>query len=260
MREIKISKKNIIASNVDDVLGLEEFSSGLEGIIYLYRDSNYYDKDVLLKYIRPFKHFVEYDVNVSLDMMENKRKKIELITNMKCFENEIKILDAGYEFGEFRGFTMEKCPYNRINLFATTKTKIKYLKIIKEKLELFNANNVYIGDFNPTNFLTNRSQDKIKMCDLDNLKINDIDFDVKHRFVRVFNGKCNKKEYIDSFCFNLFTLALLNKYRNSYVLDNLDKCPLPKDFDNSKNREIIESMIHLDNSYKKKYILDNINL
>ncbi len=258
MQEIKISKKNIVSSiNPDGQL--DEFSCGLEGIIYLYRDSKYYNKDVLLKYIRPLKHFVEYDINISLDMMENKRKKIELITQMKCFENEIKILDAGYEFGEFRGFTMEKCPYNMINAFANTKTKIKYLKLIKEKIELFNANDVYIGDFNPTNFLVNRSNNKIAMCDLDNLKIGDIDFDIKHRFVTEFLRNCNHREYLDSYCFNLFTLAFLNKFRNGYVLDHLEECPLPKELDNKTNRIIKEKLENLDDSYKKEYLIDNIN-
>ncbi len=258
MKEIKISKKNII-SNSRDINELEEFSSGLESIIYLYKDSKYYDRNVLLKYFRSLKHFVEYNINFTVDIMENKRKKIELISNMKCFKDEIKILDAAYEFGEFKGYTMEICPYRVINPYADTRIVIKYLKIIKEKIELLNKNDIYIGDFNPTNFLVDINDNNISMCDLDNLKIKDLDFDIKHRFVRNFMENCNKIENIDSYCFNLFTISMLTKYRNSYVLDNLSEKLLPIELNNKKNKEIIESMINLDNNYEKKYLLDNLN-
>ena len=70
---------------------------------------------------------------------------------------------------------------------------------------------------------------------------------------------CNKIENIDSYCFNLFTISMLTKYRNSYVLDNLSEKLLPIELNNKKNKEIIESMINLDNNYEKKYLLDNLN-
>lgn len=259
MREIKISKKNIVGYIGGDLFETDAFSGGQESLVFLYKDPMLYKREVLLKYIRPLKQFVDSNVVISLDIMENKRKKIELISNMGCFKNEIRILDACYEFGEFKGFTMEKCLYERINEFEPKKILIRYLKLIREKIELLNSNNVYIGDYNITNFLTNKDKSKIKMCDLDNLRIDGIDFDLKSRGVLKFREGCNNIENIDSYCFNIFTIALLNYYRNSFVLDHLDECPIPDELYNKENLDIIDSMINLDNSYKKKYLIDNIN-
>lgn len=259
MREIKISKKNIVGYIGEDIYEMNAFGEGLESRVFLYKDSDLYNRDVLLKYIRPLKHFVDYGASISLDMMENKRKKIELIEKMDCFKDEIKILDAGYEFGEFRGFTMEKCPYERIDQFEDKRILIRYLKLIRDKIELLNSNNVYIGDFNSTNFLTNKDKNDIKMCDLDNLMIDGIDFDLKHKAIIKYKEKCNLIENIDSYCFNLFTIALLNYYNSGFVIDHLEECPLPDELDNKENRDILDSMINLDNTYKKKYLINNIN-
>ena len=241
-------------------------TSGKESIIYLYND-----KDTLLKYFRnahieyeikkyylKLSDYTNYTLNsgfvIADEDLKNKEKKIKLISNLRELKDEIEILDLVYNDGNFKGYTMKKENMIPIDIFSSKKKKIRWLKLIKEKILLLNSNNIYIGDFNLKNFLTSKSCTEIKLCDLDNLRINELDFDTKHGFVQIFEKKCSKKEYIDSYCFNLFTITFMQRTINhiSYVNN------LPYILNTKENNEIFESMMHLDNSYEYKFLIDNL--
>jgi hypothetical protein len=118
--------------------------------------------------------------------------------------------------------------------------------MLKEKVVKFNDKEVYIGDFNYENFLVDNSLDKMKLCDLDNLKIWSHDFDNKTASVKKYEEVCMKKDDpnqnidgLDSYCFNIFTLSLLLNQANFTTLRNIENTKLPEEFDNFENNEII---------------------
>ena len=253
MREINLYSGEIIKNNNGPI------DEGNEGEIYFYSNPKYYDNHVVLKRLRTWKNFIEYDIPILGNFDVNKRQKIEKIENMSCFKDEVKILDAVIEFGKFIGYTMEICPYNQLDINVDTQAKINYLKAIREKVKLLNSEGAFVGDFNSTNFLVDKKSEKLVMCDLDNFRIGNLDFDVKHRFVTEFNSKCDKRDYVDSYALNLFTIALLSGLGNAYVLEHLSEISLPNEINTKENRNILDSMNNLDNSYQPRFLMDNLN-
>ena len=241
-----------------------DYSLGYESVIFLY-------DNLLLKYFRD--EFIEDHINkifdkthdldwfdmvrgktISENELKNKENKLDIIKNLECLKDEIKIYDKVYENGIFKGYTMEKCKYKRISSNDRLKHKVKYLQLIKEKLINLNENGVFIGDFNAKNFFISPNN-SIKMCDLDNLRIFDYDFDTKNNSVKRFEFRCNKKEYIDSYCFNIFTMRYLTIPLSDFELMTNK---LPYILNTKANKEIIDSMINLDDTYEKKYLIDNL--
>lgn len=268
----------------------EKFKEGLESILYYYNDSNYYDNEVLYKRFRAVQYISNFNKDVSSDMFENKYEKILIIPTLKCFKDEVKILDIGIENNKHLGYTMKKSSLNPIHSryeiyknendelinklvyygpnrkVLSTSDKIKYLKLMKEKIEKFNDSEVYIGDFNYENFLVSNDLDQMKLCDLDNLKMWSHDFDNKTASVKRYEEKCMTDDYrgkniegLDSFCFNIFTLALLSNESNFTILRDLENIELPEILKEYPNEEILESVKHLDKTYKPRYFIDIFN-
>ena len=264
MKNLEFDEKNILRTFT---------MKGNESIIYLYNDQENYKNNVLLKYFRnkdtedeiekfflmtlDYNDFI-HDSGLIIDeaSLENKRKKIELIPNIKELNDEVKILDCIYKNNEFKGYTMELEDMKPIDMFSSKRKKIKWLKLLKEKIQLLNSCGIYIGDCNQNNFLVSKDGKTIKLCDLDNLRIGNLDFDSRHNFVNKFENKCKKKEYIDSYCFNMFTISFLAKVVNDiYYIEN---CNIPNFLNTKENRNIYDSMINLDDSYQYKFLIDNI--
>lgn len=276
MREIRINPRNFE----------EKFKEGLESIIYYYNDKNYYDEQVLYKRFRSIEYIRQYNMNISDNMIKNKYEKILMIPTLNCFKDEIKILDVGEERNKIQGYTMKKSNLRPVTaryinyktednkilnklvyhspkrVELSTSDKIKYLKLIKEKIDKLNANDVYIGDFNYENFLVDDDIKHIQLCDLDNLKIWSHDFDNKTASVIKYENECMKEdknlniEGLDSFCFNIFTLSLLTNESNFYTLKTIKTLELPEILDEYPNREIMDSIKHLDKTYKPRYLID----
>ena len=66
------------------------------------------------------------------------------------------------------------------------------------------------------------------------------------------------EEKVDNYCFNLFTVSLMEKIYSPYVLNYLTSNPLPRYMDSKENRKIVDKLVFLDDSYQKKYIIDNL--
>ena len=241
------------------------FYIGYESIIYLYNNGllKYFrDKEIENNIEQIYKKNHDYDFYNMLrgktnseEDMKKKEKKVYMIPFLKCLENEVQIYDRAYKDGIFKGYTMEKSYYKPIDVFEKKRCKIEYLKMIKKKIEYLNSCGVFIGDFNRKNFLTNTNKNDIKLCDLDNFRIYSFDFDTKNPNMKRFEYCCKNKELIDSYCFNIFTICYLSKICSSYFNFNNK---LPYILDTKENREIYDSMNHLDNSYQKKYLIDNL--
>ena len=247
---------------------------GAESVIYLYGDN----KEVLLKYFRDEKENKAQEKRDKLDGeiprktliipeedLKTKEKKVHLIPNKKSLKDEVQVLDAIYKGNDFKGYTMKREHLKYMNTlpesfkehFTIRKRKIAYLKLIKDKIEKLNSDGIFIGDFNEKNFLTDENITTVKLCDLDNLKIDDLNWDTEHKFVQTYKKSSANMDYVDSYAFNLFTIAFLNKIDLGWF--NLyDVKSLPKELSTNENYDILESLKDLDSSYQPKYLIDNL--
>lgn len=163
-----------------------------------------------------------------------------------------------YDDEKFVGYTMKKVDFTPISIFDKRKNKIYFLKILRDKITTLNSQNIYIGDFNRKNFLTSKNKDILKLCDLDNLRIGEFDFDIMDNAQKDFMKKCGNVKLIDSYCFNMFTISFLGKYDFGYLCRYLSWSHFSRIFSNPENEEIFDSMLHLTSDYEGKFLIDNI--
>ncbi len=244
---------NIVEFNKDKII--KSFDEGVESNLYYYNNN---EKIVLLKYFKDEIKLSDDTIKIDNNILHNKEKKIEIISSSPLFKNEVKIFDKVYKDGSFKAYTMEKSDLSEANYFMSKKSKIKILKLLKEKIEIFNSNGIFLGDIQNRNILTSKDVSKIELCDLDNFKIGNLDFDAKPLYVNEFNRNCNNKELVDCYAFNLFTVCFLTKVFSPYAYEYLKNNGLPRVLNTKENREIVDSILYLDNSYQKKYLIDNI--
>lgn len=244
MSKIMFNEKNII----------KIYAEGMESTIYLY---SYGTKLVFLKLFKRKIKIGNEIIRVSSETMNNKERKLELIPSLEAFDNEVLIMDSVYDDKEnFIGYTMSITTFKNATSITRTNEKIEILKLIKEKIEMFNKDGIYIGDFNPANILI--TDTGIMLCDLDNFRIGELDFDLISSFQHNYLQNCDKIDNIDNYCFNLFTICYLGKIYQPYVYDYLIEEGLPKKLDTKQNRIIANELIDLTNNYQKKYLIDNI--
>ena len=192
--------------------------------------------------------------------LESKRKKIEIMSENKAINDEMGNIGNAIFDGKIVGYFMPiDVEYVRpISEFDRRKDKIVVLKRLKEKVEKLNENGVFIGDFDKNDILINYSKDNILLFNLDKCKIDDMDFDKKSKNIDRFNSKCKNQENIDSYTLNLFTIELLERIYPPYVVNYLISNELPKYLDTEKNRSIVRKMTSLNDSYQKRYLIDDV--
>lgn len=233
MKYFEINEKNIIS----------KYRSGIESDIFLY---NLNGNIVLLKLIK------------NTDVIKNKEEKLTQIINSNLLDDEVKIIGGAKKNGTFIGYFIEPSYEKTFDSFQKRTTKINQLKKLRDKVSNLNKNNIYIGDFNEGNILYDKKSDDIKLCDLDNFKINDLDFDLKSSYVNYFRQRCSDDTKIDDFCFNVFTISYLERIYLPYVLNYLISNNLPEYFSCEENEDIRKRMIILNDSYEKGYLIDHI--
>lgn len=237
MKNFKIEPRNM----------LKEFRTEEDSKIFIY---NLNGEEVLLKL---FKTTDEKE-------LESKRKKIEIMSENKAINDEMGNIGNAIFDGKIVGYFMPiDVEYVRpISEFDRRKDKIVVLKRLKEKVEKLNENGVFIGDFDKNDILINYSKDNILLFNLDKCKIDDMDFDKKSKNIDRFNSKCKNQENIDSYTLNLFTIELLERIYPPYVVNYLISNELPKYLDTEKNRSIVREMTSLNDSYQKRYLIDDV--
>ena len=238
MKRIELNRNNII----------KKIDEGMESVIYIYKDgSNICCIKLLKKYIElPTKK-----IEISEETFENKRKKIEIINNDSLFSDEVRPISFVYENGMFLGYTMELENYKTAEVFDSRKKKIEILRKYKEKIEKFNEHGIYIGDISENNIFV--TENGIKLCDLDNIRIGNLDFDIKNCFQKEYLRKYEGIENIDKYTFNLFTIGYLSKIVSVFVDSYLKEGKLPKPINSKRNLELIK-----DKNYTVDYFIDNL--
>lgn len=244
MKKIIYNEKNII----------KLYTEGMESSIYYYRRNS---NTVFLKKLK--NEIIYTDKIITLDdkTFENKRRKIELISEIEYFDNEVEVLELVYdENDKFIGYTMTIDSLKTADTITRRKDRIEILKLIREKMELFNENDIYIGDFNPKNIIL--TDNGIKFCDLDNFKIDELDFDLKTLFQNIYLENCNNIENIDNYSFNLFSICYIGRIFEPYIWEYLDYQGLPRKLNTKENRIILSSLLKINDNYEKKYLIDNM--
>ena len=146
---------------------------------------------------------------------------------------------------------MELENYKTAEVFDSRKKKIEILRKYKEKIEKFNEHGIYIGDISENNiFIT---ENGIKLCDLDNIRIGNLDFDIKNCFQKEYLREYEGIENIDKYTFNLFTIGYLSKIVSVFVDSYLKEGKLPKPINSKRNLELIK-----DKNYTEDYFIDNL--
>lgn len=238
MKRIELNRNNII----------KKIDEGMESVIYIYKDgSNICCIKLLKKYIE----LPTQKIEIPEETFENKRKKIEIINNDPLFSDEVRPISLVYENGMFLGYTMELENYKTAEVFDSRKKKIEILRKYKEKIEKFNEHGIYIGDISENNiFIT---ENGIKLCDLDNIRIGNLDFDIKNCFQKEYLRKYKDIENIDKYTFNLFTIGYLSKIVSVFIDSYLKEGKLPKPINSKRNLELIK-----DKNYTEDYFIDNL--
>ncbi|MBP3634961.1 MAG: hypothetical protein J6J17_00680 [Bacilli bacterium] len=244
---------SVISFDKNSVISI--YSTGIESIIYKYK---YGSKIIFLKIFKKEIGSEKETIKiVDKDFLLNKQKKIEIIPKTNCLSNEVSILGPVIYNNEFIGYAMEidERYLKTASYYDKRKIKIEVLKQLKNKIEIFNSNGVHIGDIKESNILLAKDG-SIKLGDLDNYKIGNLDIDLPSIFVKEYRQRVSSDENLDNYCFNLFTIAYIEGIYLPYIKKYIRVEGVPKCLDTKENREIIDSMMHLDDTYKKRYLID----
>lgn len=195
MRKIIINEKN-----VGKLIG-----DGTESKVFLYTTK---DGRRLA-----FKRYRDYLSDYTIDIKQRKKKeeKLEFLASIDD-PNIVKVHDLVFKNGKLIGYTMELLDGTKIKLSNSLSDRIKHLKSVRETVLRLNKKGIYVGDYRPDNFIWTPEGNTI-CVDIDNFKVNDeLDFDMVPVCVGKYeNSECDSR-YIDSFCFNIYAVSMIDKY------------------------------------------------
>lgn len=140
----------------------------------------------------------------NIEILKNKREKLEIISSLDI--DDAKPIDLIEINNVIKGYTMLDDGYKVLDIYKQrNRKKIETLKIIKNKLNILHQNNIIFGDLNPGNILTNGI--KIHFCDLDNVKIGNLNFDALNVCQKRYLFNLDPDEYLDNYIFNLLAIT-----------------------------------------------------
>ncbi|MBR1376633.1 MAG: hypothetical protein IJ565_02350 [Bacilli bacterium] len=176
-------------------------------------------------------------------ILENKYNKLLLLNKIDL---KTRPLDLIYINDEFKGYSMFKLKdYKEFKPKEyTIRERIDILKLLYKKLEYMHKKGIVYGDIRSSNILINSKKD-IALCDLDNVKINDYDFDILNRNQKRYLDLTGEKDiYMDDYVFNLYTVACLYGILECYSYE----CFVhnAKDFKGKGFDETVEYLLNLD--------------
>ena len=225
MKISNFNKNNIIRENI---------GQGIEGTVHLYNEN---ETPVALKIFHTGKG---YNTN------DNKELKLIILKNESILKDDIQLLNRMYSMGKFIGYTSVYEPYTPISYFDSKQEKTKFLNLLLKRVQELNDHEIYIGDFYPNNF--GFEVDRVKLFDIDNFRINDLNFNITNNVMREYIGKCNDIQNIDYFCFNWFALSLLSKIKVSTLLDG-NFNGVPKNLKTEEILDFYDGLKHINDSY-----------
>ena len=244
-------------ATIDEKRIVRYICEGKEADIFLYKEDS--DLRILKKFKKEIVNDFGTNIPITDKMLDDKRKKIEIISEMPELCKEIEPQSFIYsDEGKFIGYTMKIGKFNTLEKhFGTNdnKTKLELLKQLREKVQKLNEQGIYIGDFNPSNFGV--TKDGIMLYDLDYLYVNGIDFSFDCYGVHNYKSKRKDIENIDDYCFNYFTLSFLMNVVLNNVDYNVQNNGLPFKLRTKENKELYKKLSSLEDGFQKKYFIDS---
>lgn len=231
--------KKIFLSN-KDIKELEVIGMGAEGVIYKY---NFEGDTIAIKIFNP-------DIFTS-----NKLEKIKLIHSKEIDKVITKPQCLVCVDGKINGYAMEY-DQNDQNLESlnelTVSEKLEYLKILRNIIELLHKHNIVVGDLKLSNILVNEGT--MKICDVDNFKVDDLDPDILNLYSKQYFRKYKKMdEGLDVFSFNILTILFLINDSRDELINYIMKGSYTR---NEELRNIFERLLN-DKEYTESYIIDD---
>lgn len=218
---------------------------GTEGQIYLYNDNG---QKVAMKLFN----------TTCPKVLENKEKKIKLLYKKPLDSNILKPIKTVSNNDRIIGYTQQlvlpHSTFDDIKVSANKKNKLEYLKKAKYLIENLHDNDIIHGDIRSFNLLVQHNV--VKLCDIDNCIIEDLNYDVQGSFADIYkNGVGTIDKYIDVFSHNIVTVAVLRKLLDHVVYDYIKKAVSI----NSDIATIYNEMLNLSENYSGEYLIDKID-
>ena len=221
-------------SNYKEENIIREIDHGVEGKVYLYNDNG---NKVALKIFYTGKG---YNTN------DNKELKLKILKNESILKDDMKLLNRMYSMGKFIGYTSLYEPYTPITYFDSNEKKIEFLQSLLKRVQELNSHGIYIGDFCPNNF--GFENHKIKLYDIDNFRIDNLNFNISDNSMVEYMRKCKNIKNIDYFCFNWFAFSLLSKIKTSTLLEG-NYSSIPRNLKTDEIEDFFYDLKHINDSY-----------
>lgn len=209
-----------------------------------------------------FKRFIPL---LPLNTKKNKEQKLILLDEIDDikddYANALMLVDS--YLGDFlSGYIVAPCeglPLNEI--FLLPEEKLSVLKQLRQILINFENNGVIYEDIHFDNIFYDESTDKVKLIDIDNIKIDKypkdtLSFLTKHYFNH--GGKIEEKSRIYSF--NLISYMLMYNCVSSYKFDYLSKNK-NNVFYNKEVDKLVKNLLttKVNTSCDNEYLIDMID-
>lgn len=212
---------------------IRKIDHGCEATIYLYKDNG---EEVALK--------IYFDKNEEAN--NNKELKIQILQNESILKNDMHILSRVYSNGKFIGFTSKYEPYMPLSFLDSREQKINLLRLIKNRYEELNEHGIYIGDFNIDNFSLENG--RIKLFDIDNFRIDDLDFNIVDTAMIEYRERCKFIYKIDYYCFNWFALSLLSGIETDAIIRDIGRDDFPRFLKTPEIKDFIKKLDDFDDT------------
>lgn len=238
---------------------VKKIGNGLESEVFLYYNKGSFEA------LKIFKREIHYKTDngivirkVTEEMLENKKRKIELLSKEPCLNNDLKITSLVYnKDSRFIGYTSKYELTESFNdySFKSFHIRLELLKKLKERINILNENGIYIGDFiNLNNFAI--KDGNVFLFDIDNYYVKGLDFDFDNMFINDYLKKNNDISNIDVYCFNYFSMAYADKRSINYIEDYLRIHGLPRRFKTEKNKSLLKELLDRKCS-NREFLIDN---
>ena len=189
-------------------------------------------------------------------MLSNKIEKLKLLHELNL---DVKPLYFVALNSNIIGYSMDKkyIDYKPLNSFdKNVNRKLDNLKKLKDKLDILHNQGIIYGDLKLSNVLEHNGD--VVLCDIDNVKIDEYDFDTFGYLQNLYLKAFEADIYLDNYMFNALAISYLNHVVESYTVDYADKKGLPYQLNTRQNQEILASMIDLKDKEKIKPFIKNL--
>lgn len=221
---------------------------------YIYLLYGYESEIFLYNNDKIMKIFKTDDRNV----LNNKLQKLKYLHTLNT--NDVLPIDLIYIDGIFKGYTsiLKKEFYHIDSLKQNKKIRYYILNEVLKKLKYYHSLGITFGDLNPHNILYNKKTNEVILCDLDNVSINELNFDVVNNYQDDYLYHYKTKENMDEFIFNILTVSYIQKIYYAYTLNYLRINGLHGLLNSKENSIISKQMYQYSKDFNGDLFLDHI--